>query len=763
MKGTTSIAAMFLFLQLCFVSKAMGDESYKLCFSKDDFSFRKDSLGRIYIISEKQSAFYGEDISSPALPLFSVNFALPSGDSYCDTEITLSKKLIMKDINMTPAPQSYTTNFYKSAPENKIVDYTGLTFPDKNVEYICTSTLGDINIARFIVCPFVYDSKTKELYIVTNIDMKLKTTGVRSLKRSININNETIDMVKSTVYNEHLIDSLFSKVENYARIEDRIDYIIITNKTLAASYKPLADWKTTKGIRTKVITTEYINSFYKGNDLQEKIKRCIYSMYKTHGVKYVMLGGDDTVVPVRGCYGKSFDYGKNEYLIDETIPTDLYYACFNGDFGWNANGNNLYGEVEDSIDFTPAVFVTRLPVRTDTDVNSYIYKFLTYEKDPLSKEWSNTFISMGSELKNELPVGKSSSEKMADYFYENYIKGHWDGAWYKFFDTGTNIPDKSNYEFHCGNIHEEFSKGYSFVDFISHGLQYGWLINPSGGYSCYEVNRLENKGFSIITTNACMTNAFDSTEKDLDVDPCLSESFIRNRNSGVLAYLGCSRSGWYSAVPYPLYSTMYNDLFYQNLFSTNYENKNYGVLVAAAKNSMVNSCNKYNCDRWIQLGLNPIGDPEMPIYTEIPKEFTKAKVNVVGVNKLEVDTGIDNATICVMSTDDNGRAYYKVAINKSSDIFTDIPSQVSVCITKQNYIPKIFSMKSTYIQNESISDSTEYLKNDVIYIGSSVTKLKASGAVTFSSPSAVIEAGTVIIEPEMNISKESNIEIRNIK
>ncbi len=366
-------------------------------------------------------------------------------------------------------------------------------------------------------------------------------------------------------------------------------------------------------------------------------------------------------------------------------------------------------------------------------------------------------------MKNERPIGKSTSEEMADYFYENYIKGHWSGTWYKFFDTGTNIPDKNNYEFHCGNIHEEFSKGYSFVDFISHGLQYMWLNNPSGGYSCYEADRLINKGFSIITTNACVTNAFDSTEKDLEVDPCLSESFIRNRNSGVLAYLGCSRAGWYSAVPYPLYSTMYNALFYQNLFSSDFENKNYGVLVAAAKNNMVNKCNTYNCDRWIQLGLNPIGDPEMPIFTELPKEITNANIDIIGVNKLEVNTNLDNPTICVMSADDNGKAYYKVVRGKSTDVFTDIPSNVSVCITKQNYIPKIFTLKSMHIQNESISDSSIHYKNDVIYIGSSVTKTKPTGAVTFDSPSAVIEADTIMIEPETTICKDSKIELRNIK
>lgn len=68
-----------------------------------------------------------------------------------------------------------------------------------------------------------------------------------------------------------------------------------------------------------------------------------------------------------------------------------------------------------------------------------------------------------------------------------------------------------------------------------------------------------------------------------------------------------------------------------------------------------------------------------------------------------------------------------------------------------------------HIQNESISDSSIHYKNDVIYIGSSVTKTKPTGAVTFDSPSAVIEADTIMIEPETTICKDSKIELRNIK
>lgn len=82
-------------------------------------------------------------------------------------------------------------------------------------------------------------------------------------------------------------------------------------------------------------------------------------------MKYVLLGGDDTIVPKASCYVSAGGYTENE------MPTDLFFACFGGNFDWDGNKNGIYGETTDGIDMSPSIYVTRIPIRTSTDVVAF--------------------------------------------------------------------------------------------------------------------------------------------------------------------------------------------------------------------------------------------------------------------------------------------------------------------------------------------------------------------------------------------------------
>ena len=74
-----------------------------------------------------------------------------------------------------------------------------------------------------------------------------------------------------------------------------------------SEFQTLADEKISMGLTAEVVTTESIiaNSNYSGDDIdiQEEIKNCIIDYATNHGTVWVLLGGDDTVVPDRNCYG----------------------------------------------------------------------------------------------------------------------------------------------------------------------------------------------------------------------------------------------------------------------------------------------------------------------------------------------------------------------------------------------------------------------------------------------------------------------------
>ena len=149
----------------------------------------------------------------------------------------------------------------------------------------------------------------------------------------------------------------------------------------------------------------------------------------------------------------------------------------------------------------------------------------------------------------------------------------------------------------------------------------------------------------------------------------------------------------------------------------------------------------------------------MPIYTDTPKSFESVVIDFFE-DSIYVNTGIEGCTICLMSEEDYGSSYYIVKTNVRETVFKDISKSVSICITKQNYIPHIKTIKYECIQNEVITDNKNY-DADIIKIGSSVTKLKDKGAVIVRCDSLELIANEVVIDSETTILNNTTLTIIN--
>ena len=93
------------------------------------------------------------------------------------------------------------------------------------------------------------------------------------------------------------------------------------------------------------------------------------------------VGGEsgDEIIPHRGFTS----------LDDDDIPADMYYACLDGTFDYNANG--IYGEPYDGlgggeVDLFAEVYVGRACVDSQTEVNNFVKKTLAYQNIALSDE-----------------------------------------------------------------------------------------------------------------------------------------------------------------------------------------------------------------------------------------------------------------------------------------------------------------------------------------------------------------------------------------
>ena len=122
-------------------------------------------------------------------------------------------------------------------------------------------------------------------------------------------------------------------------------YVIITSSALAASFQPLLNQKIADGLTATIVTTNYIYANYTGTESHvndplgtagveaDQIRQFIADAYANWGTRWVLLGGDTTVIPMRTVYASVHG------TMDDALPTDVYYACPNGP--WDSSGGTF--------------------------------------------------------------------------------------------------------------------------------------------------------------------------------------------------------------------------------------------------------------------------------------------------------------------------------------------------------------------------------------------------------------------------------------
>lgn len=721
---------IIIFLCLLLFSPATRGEyirSYALTYNEKDFSLIREN-DETFIIPTIDSYCYASDPHTPALPVFQIYIMIGPNEKYVSTSMRCSEILIGENIkichNLEDLPTSRDEKMYEP------VAYSDSVYPSLNFQYTGTHELDGYKFISLLVCPFKYDvAQNNSLKLLTDIELNIRLLNDDNHK-SFETKKALPSILKDLVRNSDEIESLYPSanfmVKSSFPQDNPYSYLIITNDSLQPIYQKLADWKTIKGVRTKILTTNYIDSIFTGNTIQQKIKEAIYDQYEADDqqLEYVLLGGDVDIVPAQMCYISASGH------TNET-PCDWYYACL-GKMNWDSNGNGIYGEVSDDVNLAPNVAIARIPISSVSQTCSFINRIIEYETNPRQEAWTNTMLLCGTYL-TSITNGISDTQRLCDNLFANSIQPYWSGNKFRLYDTSTDYPQGANYEVSAEHFQNELEKGYSFVYESTHGgvdslrfrdtYKYFYLGN--------DARALNNSGYTVFSTLACSTNAFDYYHD------CLSEAFIKNPNSGVIAYTGSSREGWTVTSP------EFDNAFYKALFSS--KDKRFGPAVKNAKISKLSNTTYYGPRRWLQFTLNPIGDPELPLYVDTPIPFDSVALSLSNT-AINIQTGTEDCTICIMSLEDKGNCYYSV-IDSVSSLSIDLPSQpISICITKTGYIPyTIIYGDSVFIQNKTIAQNYHVISNNTM-IGSHVISNEEQGPVIQERGKLEIKSaqGTVI-------------------
>lgn len=749
---------LFLLFSLCV--KISGERVKDVCvsFNKDDFSIIIAN-NIAHISTDKFLYSYGNDLSSPALPKVLVNLLISPNEELLDFSYTKTERKIIENVFMATCPEIIPTNIPIKLNSDTIVSYMQDLYPQTFVNYMGSHVISGYKCLSFEICPFRYDNVCRILYMEQDFTFKI-SLQTNASKKEVEIRQGDEAIISSLVVNPEdisLYDNFRVSNRQGQRTTHEYEYAIITNNNLKSMFQKLANWKTQKGVRTTVLTVEDIYAAFPDTCSQQmKIKITLKNLYDNNpNFKYVLLAGDVDVVPAQMCFVKHIAY----QTYTTYCPTDLFYADFHT-MNWDPNGNGIVGELEDDFNISQDVAITRVPVSTINDAEAFVNRIISYESTPNIHTWSNNILMSGCMLYNTFNINgvtMSDAHIQGEKLYNDIcpIMGVDSVRKVKFYDTGTDFPGGSygeDYDFNAQNIQTELSKGYTFVNVDTHGSAIDWSTEGSG-YTVSCADTLNNSNHTIIITSACLTNAFDTTPK------CLSEAFIRNPNSGIVAYFGCSRLGWHNGDKEVLSpSNVVNRILYRKLFSDT--NKNFGEIVRQVKINLIPGSYTYdNPNRWLLFGLNPIGDPEMPIFTRTPQKFANVSISFSN-GFLTIDTGVSDCKICVASSNDLGDSYYDVRTGMNAS-YTNLTNEYSICITKPGFVPYIAKCGNTvYMQNESVNRDYEVFSNQTI-AGSNVTISIPNGPVEINKGNTIIKGTNgVTVNDSFEVKKGASLEMR---
>ncbi len=390
------------------------------------------------------------------------------------------------------------------------------------------------------------------------------------------------------------------------------EYIIVTSRSLAEPLKELADYKTSLGIQTEVAFIEDILSSWSGRDDAERLREYL-RIFHADGGRYVLLAGDETVIPVRYAHHNS----------TETMPAvaaqqicDLYFADLTGD--WDVDGDNVWGEVAaDGADLQPELLVGRLPFNRLDETAHYVTKLIEYETNP--------------------GRGESSYLSRAMFFSSDEMRDYTDGgqhyriaqAYPASFDIDTvsgveasTGDDPSPYNLSAAGVIPVLSDGYGMVNIIAHGRTDGFAVKTSGynnwpkSYFLSESgdtdqgscdSLLANQKTSFYYSLACDNGGFDMDQPPFNQkNPNLVQKLLGLDGAGAVAFVAYSRWGWIST------SHFLQKTFFDSLFA----HPDRPAIEAMNASKAV-----YYYYRDLNYGQNFFGDPSLKIYTDVPQSL----------------------------------------------------------------------------------------------------------------------------------------------
>ncbi len=413
-------------------------------------------------------------------------------------------------------------------------------------------------------------------------------------------------------------------------LELPLDYLFIVPDDWVSALQPLVNWKKAQGYRVTVATLSQT-----GNST-DAIKAYIQNFYDDpdRNLTFVTLVGDVDQIP-------------NWVGVGANNPaTDLYYTTLEGD------------------DYFPDVYIGRLSVQTEEQLNTVVNKIVGYES--LSgwtngTDWARYAYFMASDDGGHHQVAESTH-----VYCMRIVRRHGmetDSMW-EYYSSGTPPVQAIN-------------AGKALSIYSGHGSQTGWA-GPS--MSINDVHNLTNEGMlTHVESYACLTGQYTQ-------DECFMEAWLRASNGAITA-MGSSVTSYWDE----------DDILQRRIFDEWFDSTYYwvsGNIVEGKYDLYLHYNGGGRTQRYYEM-YNLFGDPSTDVFTLQPVDAYVTMPNAIPVAPSQVQVHVERegqpvayALVTFMQQDSIiGQGYTDESGDAMVDVAPVTGGDVNVAIIGHNIAP----------------------------------------------------------------------------
>ena len=497
----------------------------------------------IYVEEANSVLTYDE---APMIPFFSKTYEFPLGTKIKNVKVTPSDvKTMNVKKQVKPVPPKQKTDGTIVAVEatlNQEVYASSEPYPSEWCSFTTGAGLNKNNDHVLFLSLHVYPARY--------LPLENSIQYVRQVGVSITYKEPEVITTNSDIY----------------------DLVIIAPLEFSDNLEPLIYHKNGYGVETNLAILDNIYESYPGRDRAEKIKYFVKYAVEEWDTHYVLLVGDVKKLPIRTTYASPWE---------PDILSDLYYADIydeNYSFcSWDANENNLFGEVSfeggfppkfidiDDVDLYADVHIGRISCTNENELDIVVNKIINYEREAYDQIWFKKIILVGGDtfpLANGAPPfvyeGEITNTKVAQQLPEFIHVKLW----------------ASRRNLNAITFNRAISKGAGFVSYAGHGFEHGWgTYHPNAirnrlisYYTPFLKGMRNNHKLPVVFFDACLTAKLDFNITDLEdysprlikflliftkleydpsvFYPCFAWCFLKKEDGGAIATIGATRTAY---------------------------------------------------------------------------------------------------------------------------------------------------------------------------------------------------------------------------